>query len=79
MPDRWGLGPVFACEALLGARRWQVYAARSLFVLMLLTAMTGIWMAHARGPDAGVVPAPRFEANVTPSPRLAATVGACWH
>jgi ABC-type transport system involved in multi-copper enzyme maturation permease subunit len=36
---RLGPGPVFAYEWLAGSRRWQGYALRSLFVLMLLAAL----------------------------------------
>jgi ABC-type Na+ efflux pump permease subunit len=53
MPMRWGLGPVFACETLLNARRWQVYAARSALVLAMLVGMLIVWTgqaAPARGP-----------------------------
>jgi ABC-type transport system involved in multi-copper enzyme maturation permease subunit len=44
MWKRWGLGPVFAYESLLNARRWQVYAGRSLFVLVMLVGMTIVWI-----------------------------------
>lgn len=44
MPTRWGLGPVFAYESLLGARRWQVYAARAFFVVVLLIGMAVVWL-----------------------------------
>ncbi len=43
MWKRWGLGPVFAYESLLNARRWQVYAGRSIFVLVMLIGMTIVW------------------------------------
>jgi ABC-type transport system involved in multi-copper enzyme maturation permease subunit len=46
MGKRWGLGPVFAYETLLSARRWQVYAGRSFFVLALLIGMTIIWISQ---------------------------------
>ncbi len=36
---RLGTGPVFAYERLVNARRWQVYAARSLMVAALLITM----------------------------------------
>ena len=39
MPIRWGPGPVFAAEWLIASRRWQVYAARSLFVALLLAGL----------------------------------------
>jgi ABC-type transport system involved in multi-copper enzyme maturation permease subunit len=38
-----GLGPVFAFEWLCASRRWQGYAMRSLFVLLLLAALLVIW------------------------------------
>ena len=44
----WGLGPVFAYESLLSARRWQVYAGRSIFVLALLVGMTIVWISQVR-------------------------------
>ena len=43
MWKRWGPGPVFAYESLLNARRWQVYAARSLFVLLILLGLVIVW------------------------------------
>jgi ABC-type transport system involved in multi-copper enzyme maturation permease subunit len=48
MWNRWGLGPVYAYETLLNARRWQVYAGRSLFVLTLLIGMTIVWISQDR-------------------------------
>ena len=36
MPLRFGPGPVFIYESISAARRWQVYALRSVFVLSLL-------------------------------------------
>jgi ABC-type transport system involved in multi-copper enzyme maturation permease subunit len=36
---RIGTGPVFAYEWLIGSRRWQMYALRSAFVLVLLVGM----------------------------------------
>jgi hypothetical protein len=44
MRKRWGLGPVFVYESILNARRWQVYAARSFFVLVLLLGMVVVWI-----------------------------------
>jgi ABC-type transport system involved in multi-copper enzyme maturation permease subunit len=38
----FGLGPVFAYERLVNARRWQTYAARSFMVASLLAAMMTI-------------------------------------
>ncbi len=43
MPQHWGPGPVFVYESLLNARRWQIYAARAIFVLALLVGMTLVW------------------------------------
>ena len=43
MWKRWGLGPVFTYESLLNARRWQVYAGRSMFVLVMLIGMAFVW------------------------------------
>lgn len=45
MPKRWGPGPVFVYESITGARRWQVYALRSLFVLALLLSLTVVWQS----------------------------------
>jgi ABC-type transport system involved in multi-copper enzyme maturation permease subunit len=39
---RFGTGPVFAYERAASARRWQVYAGRSLVVSALLAAMAVI-------------------------------------
>jgi hypothetical protein len=44
MRKRWGIGPVFAYESLLNTRRWQVYAGRSLFVLIMLIGMVIVWL-----------------------------------
>lgn len=40
---RFGLGPVFVHEWRTGSRRWQMYAARAGFVLLLLLAVTIVW------------------------------------
>jgi len=40
------LGPVFASEWLAISRRWQWYAARSVFVLGLLGALALVWWAR---------------------------------
>jgi ABC-type transport system involved in multi-copper enzyme maturation permease subunit len=40
---RLGLGPVFVYEWIIATRRWQAYALRSLFVLMLLVTLVVIW------------------------------------
>jgi ABC-type transport system involved in multi-copper enzyme maturation permease subunit len=47
MARRWGLGPVFAYESLINARRWQVYAGRALLVGSLLVAMMLVWLNRA--------------------------------
>jgi ABC-type transport system involved in multi-copper enzyme maturation permease subunit len=47
MRMRWGLGPVFALESRLNARRRQVYAGRSFFVLLLLLGMAFIWVGRS--------------------------------
>jgi len=54
MWKRWGPGPVFAYESLLNARRWQVYAGRSLFVVVILVGMTIVWVTrdHLASPAA---------------------------
>ena len=49
MERRWGLGPVFASELLTSARRWHVYAGRSVFVSALLLALASVWVSHAAG------------------------------
>ena len=43
MKFRWGLGPVFAFESLIAARRWQIYAIRSVYVSLLLLGLTLTW------------------------------------
>lgn len=43
MGARFGLGPVFSYEWITQSRRWQVYAVRSLFGLVLLAAMAAVW------------------------------------
>jgi ABC-type transport system involved in multi-copper enzyme maturation permease subunit len=40
---RWGLGPVFTYESVMAARRWQVYALRSLLVALLLLGLALTW------------------------------------
>ena len=40
---RWGLGPVFAHECAAGARRWQGYAGRAVFVGLLLWWLGSLW------------------------------------
>ena len=46
MGKHWGTGPVFAYESLLNARRWQVYAGRSVFVLVLLIGLAVVWIGR---------------------------------
>lgn len=46
MRMRLGLGPVFAYEWLTTSRRWQVYAARSLFVAILLVGLVIAWTTN---------------------------------
>jgi ABC-type Na+ efflux pump permease subunit len=60
MWKRWGIGPVFAYESLLNARRWQVYAGRSLFVLVMLIGMMVVWLIRdqAAAPPFGPAPPP---------------------
>ena len=41
---RPSLGPVFAYEWVRSSRRWQAYALRSSFVLLLLIALAYVWM-----------------------------------
>jgi ABC-type transport system involved in multi-copper enzyme maturation permease subunit len=43
--DKLGLGPVFAFEWLRASRRWQLYAGRSLFVLLLFAALLVTWIS----------------------------------
>jgi ABC-type transport system involved in multi-copper enzyme maturation permease subunit len=43
MKMRLGLGPVFAFESLIAARRWQVYAVRSLYIGLMLLGLTLSW------------------------------------
>src|SRR4051794_8665698 len=50
MGRRWGLGPVFAWEWAAGTRRWETYAARSLFVGALMVGL--VVVRWSRGADA---------------------------
>ena len=43
MKNRWRLGPVFEFESLIAARRWQIYALRSIYVGLLLAGLTLTW------------------------------------
>ena len=60
MWKHFGPGPVFAYESLLNARRWQVYAGRSVFVVIILTGMTIVWMTRDH---LGPTPAARLSTN----------------
>jgi ABC-type transport system involved in multi-copper enzyme maturation permease subunit len=44
---RFGLGPVFVFEWLMVSRRWQIYAARSLFVAAILAGAYLMWLSEA--------------------------------
>ena len=61
MWKRLGPGPVFAHESLLNARRWQVYAGRSLFVLVMLLGMTTVWIAKDKLAFAPAVRLPTYK------------------
>jgi hypothetical protein len=54
MAWRWGLGPVFAFEACLIVRRWQVYAGRAVLVVGLLAAMAVIWLSRGSAEFASI-------------------------
>ncbi|GAC1451284.1 MAG: hypothetical protein NVSMB9_36260 [Isosphaeraceae bacterium] len=56
-----GRGPVFVSEWIVSSRRWQGYAQRSLFVVMLLAALVVVW--SGRG-GRGIVPSLRGLAEV---------------
>jgi hypothetical protein len=43
MWTRLGIGPVFALETSLNARRRQVYEARALFVLLVFIGLIVVW------------------------------------
>jgi ABC-type transport system involved in multi-copper enzyme maturation permease subunit len=51
----FGPGPVFVYECLTAARRWQGYAARSLFVLLLLAALVVTYRASPELRQAGTL------------------------
>ena len=51
MSRPWQPGPVFVYETILEARRWQVYATRSAFVLLLLGGMGLIWFGAGGARD----------------------------
>src|SRR5690348_5864238 len=49
MARRAWLGPVFAYEWLTVSRRWQVYAGRVAFLLVLLVSLSLVWAARVAG------------------------------
>src|SRR5262249_53824132 len=59
MKLRWGLGPVFAFESLIAARRWQVYALRAVYVGLLLAGLALSW-----GPSDGTLNSPADAAAI---------------
>jgi ABC-type transport system involved in multi-copper enzyme maturation permease subunit len=61
MTLRFGPGPVFVFESLRSARRWQVYAGRSAFVLLLLAGMTFSWLAFTPAFYPGAVAGPSYQ------------------
>src|SRR5262245_35488405 len=61
MGMRRGLGPVFVYESLLSSRRWQVYAGRACFVLVLLLGMVSVWFATVPDAFRNGGPAPTFK------------------
>jgi ABC-type transport system involved in multi-copper enzyme maturation permease subunit len=54
MVMNFGLGPVFTYDWLTTSRRWQVYAARSLFVAALLVNLSVVWTAAVSGRDLSI-------------------------
>jgi ABC-type transport system involved in multi-copper enzyme maturation permease subunit len=65
MANRVGLGPVFVYESLILARRWQAYAGRAVFILVVLIGLSLTWWSTAEtwagntpgGSSAGVLQA----------------------
>lgn len=55
MAERFGLGPVFASEWRAATRRARMYAGRSLFVGLLLLALTGVWAAQVAGRESATI------------------------
>ena len=56
MTMRWGLGPVFVFEWLMTSRRWQFYAARSLFILVLFASVSFAWWSELeRRPNRSII------------------------
>ena len=50
---RLGPGPVFAYEWLVATRRWQLYALRALFVVLVLVGMMLAWYGGYPRPTSG--------------------------
>ena len=61
MRKRWGFGPVFGYESLLNARRWQVFAGRSFFVLVMLVGMVVVWMMRDQFTPTPVTGRPNYQ------------------
>ncbi|MHC5544046.1 ABC transporter permease, partial [Singulisphaera rosea] len=61
MAMRLGFGPVFVLESLINARRWQPYALRSLFALVMLIGMTIVWICMDSWSRSGVVVPTTFQ------------------
>lgn len=53
MAKLMGLGPVFTFELLTTSRRWQVFAARSVFVAGLLASLGAVWVEGVAGRGPG--------------------------
>ncbi len=53
MLGRIGPGPVFAYESITAARRWQAYASRSGFVLVLLIGLALVWQSSSLASSGG--------------------------
>ena len=60
MSLRWRFGPVFVYDMMMAARRWQVYAGRAAFVLVLLIGLTIAWaIRYNNGGAVGALPTHR--------------------
>lgn len=46
----FGTGPVFVCESIIGARRWQIYGARACFVALLLLCLMSFTLRQPTQP-----------------------------
>ena len=75
MWTRWGIGPVFAYESLLNARRWQVYAGRSLFVLVMLIGMIVVWFMRDQAATPAFAPPPPSGRSALPTYKQMAKLG----